>query len=168
MSSTPSDPTPEQGAVPPPPSGGDVPPAGQVPPPGYTAPPPGYTAPPPGYAAPPPGYAPQPPLSDSDQRMWAMLSHLGGILFSFIPPLVIWLMFKERGRFVEEQAKEALNFQITLIIGYIVGAILTIVLIGVIIVLLVWLAAIVFGILAAVAANKGEAYRYPFAIRLVK
>lgn len=156
MSSTPSDPTPEQGAVPPPP-GGDVPP----PPPGAT-PPPGYNAPPPGYAA------AQPPLSDADQRMWAMLSHLGGILFSFIPPLVIWLMFKERGRFVEEQAKEALNFQITLIIGYIVGAILTIVLIGVIIVLLVWLAAIVFGILAAVAANKGEAYRYPFALRLIK
>jgi len=100
--------------------------------------------------------------------MWAMLAHVGGILFVFVAPLVIWLVFKERGRFVEEQAKEALNFQITLIIGYIVGAILTIVLIGVIIVLLVWLAAIVFGILAAVAANKGEAYRYPFAIRLIK
>jgi hypothetical protein len=163
MTSTPSDPTPEQGAVPPPP-GGDVPP----PPPGAT-PPPGYNAPPPGYNAPPPGYAAaQPPLSDADQRMWAMLAHVGGILFAFVAPLVIWLVFKERGRFVEEQAKEALNWQITLLIGYIVGSILIIVLIGGIIIALVWIASIVFGILAAIAANKGEAYRYPFALRLIK
>ncbi len=120
-------------------------------------------------AAPPAGYAgAQPPLSDSDQRMWAMLSHVGGILFSFIAPLIIWLMFKERGRFVEEQSKEALNFQITLIIGYIISGILMIILIGAILFFVVWLAAIIFGIMAAIAANKGEAYRYPVAIRLIK
>lgn len=162
MTSTPSDPTPE-GAVPPPPGGSVPPPAGSVPPPGYNAPPPGYSA------APPPAYAgAQPPLSDSDQRMWAMLSHVGGILFSFVAPLIIWLMFKERGRFVEEQSKEALNWQITLVIGYVLGVVLTIILIGAILIFLVWLAAIIFGIMAAIAANKGEAYRYPFAIRLIK
>ncbi|KGM17215.1 hypothetical protein N867_08155 [Actinotalea fermentans ATCC 43279 = JCM 9966 = DSM 3133] len=100
--------------------------------------------------------------------MWAMLSHVGGILFSFIAPLIIWLMFKERGRFVEEQSKEALNFQITLIIGYIISGILMIILIGAILFFVVWLAAIIFGIMAAIAANKGEAYRYPVAIRLIK
>src|SRR5665647_1618516 len=75
---------------------------------------PPYQAPPPGYAAPPPGYAaPAAPMTDAEQRQWAMFSHLGGILFGFVPALVIWLVFKERGRFVDEQAKEALNFQIT-------------------------------------------------------
>lgn len=164
MTSTPSDPAPE-GAVPPPPAPGAAvpPPAGAVPPPAYNAPPPGYAA------APPPAYAgAQPPLSDSDQRMWAMLAHVGGILFSFVAPLIIWLMFKDRGRFVDEQAKEALNFQITLIIGYVISGILFIILIGAILLFVVWLAAIIFGIMAAIAANKGEAYRYPFAIRLIK
>lgn len=164
MTSTPSDPTPE-GAVPPPPAPGASvpPPAGAVPPPAYNAPPPGYAA------APPPAYAgAQPPLSDSDQRMWAMLAHVGGILFSFIAPLIIWLMFKDRGRFVDEQAKEALNFQITLIIGYVISGILFIIIIGAILFFVVWLAAIIFGIMAAIAANKGEAYRYPVAIRLIK
>jgi uncharacterized Tic20 family protein len=159
MTSTPSDPTPE-GAVPPPaPEGAVPPPPGAVPPPAYNAPPPGYGQP---YAA------AQPPLSDSDQRMWAMLAHLGGILFSFVAPLIVWLVFKDRGRFVDEQAKEALNFQITLIIGYVISTILIVVLIGAFLMFIVWLAAIIFGILAAVAANKGEAYRYPFAIRLIK
>ena len=172
MTSTPSDPAPE-GAVPPPPApGAAVPPpapGAPVPPPAGAVPPPAYNAPPPGYAAPPVGYAgAQPPLSDSDQRMWAMLSHVGGILFSFIAPLVIWLVFKDRGRFVDEQAKEALNFQITLIIAYVVGGILSIIIIGIFIVLLAWLAAIILGIMAAIAANKGEAYRYPFALRLIK
>lgn len=170
MTSTPSDPAPE-GAVPPPPaSGGAVPPpAGAVPPPAYNAPPAGYNAPPPGYAAPPAGYAGAPaPLSDSDQRMWAMLSHLGGILFSFVAPLVIWLVFKDRGRFVDEQAKEALNFQITLIIAWVVAFITMFIIIGFILMPIIGLAALIFGILAAIAANKGEAYRYPFALRLVK
>jgi len=100
--------------------------------------------------------------------MWAMLSHIGGILFSFVAPLVIWLVFKDRGHFVEDQSKEALNFQITLIIAYVVGGILSVILVGIFIVLLAWLAAIIFGIMAAIAANKGEVYRYPFAIRLIK
>jgi hypothetical protein len=157
MSSTPSDPTPEQGAVPPPP-GGDVPP----PPPGAT-PPPGYNAPPPGYAA------AQPPLSDADQRMWAMLSHIGPIVLGFIAPLVIWLVFKERGRFVEEQAKESLNFQIMLAIAGVVFWIITIITLGFGgILFLAFIVALVFMIMAAIAANKGEPYRYPVNLRLIK
>lgn len=132
-------------------------------------PPPAYSAPPPGYAAPPPAYAgAQPPLSDSDQRMWAMLAHIGGIIFGFLAPLIIWLVFKDRGRFVDEQAKEALNWQITLVIGWIVGFILLFIIIGGIILAAVGICALVFGIMAGIAANKGEAYRYPFAVRLVK
>ncbi len=165
MTSTPSDPTPE-GAVPPPPAPGASvpPPAGAVPPPAYNAPPPGYAA------APPPAYAgAQPPLSDADQRMWAMLSHIGPIILGFIAPLVIWLVFKERGRFVEEQAKESLNFQITLLIAGAVVWIITIVTFGIGgLLFLAFIAALVFMIMAAIAANKGQAYRYPVNIRLVK
>lgn len=142
-----------------------------TPEPGPAVPPPPAPAPPPAYgAAPPPAYAAGPvqPLSDSDARMWAMLAHIGGILFSFVAPLVVWAIFKERSRFVEEQSKEALNFQITLVIAYIVGSILTVILIGVIILFAAWIAAIVFGIIGGMAANRGEPYRYPFAIRLIK
>lgn len=165
--STPSDPMPGQGgpegAVPPPP-------AGAVPPPAYNAPPAGYQAPPPGYAAPPPAYAAAAPMSDSDQRMWAMLSHVGGILLGFIAPLVVWLMYKEKSRFVEEQSKESLNFQITLVIAYVVATILMLVTLGLLFFLpwIVWAVSLVFCIIAGIAANKGEAYRYPFALRLVK
>ena len=142
-----------------------------TPEPGPAVPPPPAPAPPPAYgAAPPPAYAAGPvqPLSDSDSRMWAMLAHVGGIVLGFIAPLIVWLMFKERSRFVDEQSKEALNFQITLLIAYIVGSILTVIIIGIIILFAAWIAAIVFGIIAGMAANRGEAYRYPFAIRLIK
>lgn len=163
MTSTPSDPTPE-GAVPPPA------PEGAVPPPAGAVPPPTYNAPPPGYAAPPPAYGAQPPMSDADQRMWAMLSHLGGIILGFIAPLIVWLVYRERSRFVDEQAKESLNFQITLVIAYIVSFILAAITLGILFFLpwIVGIVGLVFCILAGVAANKGEAYRYPFAIRLVK
>jgi hypothetical protein len=152
--STPSEPTPEQGATPPPP-------AGAVPPPAYQAPPPGHQAPPPGYAA-------AAPMSDTDQRLWAMLSHLGGILFGIIPSLVIWLVYKDKSRFVEEQAKEALNFQITILIGMVVSGVLTLILIGFVLMAVIGIADLVFCIIAGLAANKGEAYRYPFALRLIK
>jgi uncharacterized Tic20 family protein len=160
---TPTDPTPE-GAIPAP--EGAVPP----PPAGYQAPPPGYAAPPPGYQAPPPGYAAAPvaPMTDADQRMWAMLAHLGGIILGFVAPLIIWLVYRERSRFVEEQAKESLNFQITILIGWIVSWVLAFILIGFALMALLIIAVIVFCIIGGLAANKGEAYRYPFAIRLVK
>lgn len=139
---------------------------------GYTGGAPGGPPPPGGYTGGATAYgagpgAPQAPLSDSDQRLWATLAHVGGIFFSFVPPLVIWLVFKERGRFVAEQSKEALNWQITLVIGYIAAFILSFIWIGLLIYPLIWIAALVFGILAAVATNRGDAYRYPVALRLI-
>ena len=168
----PSDPMPEQGATPPPVPEGAVPPpppAGAVPPPAYSPPPPAYNAPPPGYAAPPPGYAaPAAPLTDAEQRQWAMFSHLGGILFGFVPALVIWLVFKERGRFVDEQAKEALNFQIIWNIALIVSWITIFIFIGFLLLPLVYIGGVIFMVMAGMAANKGEAYRYPVNLRLIK
>jgi uncharacterized Tic20 family protein len=107
-------------------------------------------------------------MSPSDQRMWAMLAHLGGILFGFLAPLIVWLVQKDRGAYVNDQSKEALNFQLTLLIAYVVGSVLSIIFIGVFILFAAWIAAIVFGIMAGLAANKGENYRYPFNIRMVK
>lgn len=121
------------------------------------------------YAPQPPAAA-QPPLRPDEERTWSLLSHLGGIIFGFIPSLVIWLVFKGRGPFLEDQSKEALNFQITVTIGYIATAILGAVTFGVLSFLpfVVGLVNLVFCILAAVAVNKGEWYRYPLTLRLVK
>ena len=114
---------------------------------------------------------PPPPASVSQEdKTLAMLTHLSGIILSFIVPLIIWLTNKDRADkgFLNDQAKEALNFQITLLIIYVVGTILTVILIGALINLVAWLACIILSILAALKANEGVAYRYPFALRLIK
>jgi uncharacterized Tic20 family protein len=137
------------------------------PPPGDQ--PPAYTPPPP---PPGPGPAPGPggavPLSQSDERMWAMLAHIGGIIIGFLSGLLVMLIFGKRSAFTNDQAKEALNFQITLLIGYVISFILIFVIIGILLIFALSILNIVFCIIAGIAANKGETYRYPFAIRLVK
>ena len=148
----------------PPPYGQQPPPYGQQPPP-YGQQPGGYQAYPGAGAPPAGGYTNE--LSPADQRMWSMLAHLGAILFSFLAPLVVYLVMKDRGPFVREQSREALNFNITLAIGYVVGAVLTTVFIGGLVMFALGVLNIVFPILAAIAVNKGENYRYPFAWRIV-
>lgn len=164
MTTNPENPQQHSGAVPPPPAAGYGQPGAVPPPPaaGYGAPQGGY--PPAGYGAPGAGA----PLSDSDQRTWAIVAHVGAILFSFVAPLVVWLVFKGRGALVEDQAKEALNWSITVIIVYVVGIVLSAVLIGIPILFVAGIAALVFGILAAVAASSGQYYRYPVTLRLIK
>jgi uncharacterized Tic20 family protein len=102
-----------------------------------------------------------------DDRNLAMIAHLLGILTSFLGALVIWLIKKDQSPFIEKEAREALNFQITLLIGHMIAGVLTFVLIGFLIFPLLWAINIIFSILGAVAASKGQAYTYPFAIRLV-
>jgi len=125
--------------------------------------------PPPPQSPPPPQqpYSPQ-PMSQSDERLWATLAHAGIILFGFLPPLIIWLIFRERSAFVDDQGKEALNFSILVTIAYVVGSILTVILIGVLIIIAVGLATLILCIMAAIAANRGEQYRYPINWRIVK
>jgi uncharacterized Tic20 family protein len=114
--------------------------------------------------------------------MFAHLSALlGGLLTSavggwgfFIGPLVIWLVKKDSMPFVADQAKEALNFNITISAIFLLLLVLSLMTLGlgflvtVPIMLVVGLAALVLVIMAAVKANEGVAYRYPFAIRLIK
>ncbi len=116
----------------------------------------------------PPAYVAPQPLSQSDERLWATLIHVGGIITGFISPLVGYLVLKDRSAFVREHAKTALNFQITLAIAYVVGWVLAFVLIGFLLIAAVWIVNIVFSIIAAIAANKGEPYKYPLTIQFVK
>ena len=114
-----------------------------------------------------------PAVDDSasqDDRTMAMLTHLSGILLGFIVPLIIWLVNKDNPSkgFLNDQSKEALNFQITLLFVYIIGIILSIILIGALVNMVAWVACLVLSIIAGLKAKEGIAYRYPFAIRLIK
>ena len=105
-----------------------------------------------------------------EDRTLAMLTHLSGIVLGFIVPLIVWLINKDRTdkNFLNDQAKEALNFQITILIGYVAGMVLTIILIGPLISLAAWVLSLIFSIIAGLKANEGVAYRYPLSIRLIK
>jgi uncharacterized Tic20 family protein len=149
-----------------PPSDGDdkrpPPPPGDG---GYAPPPPppagGYGTPPPG--APAPGAFGSGQLSQQDERMWAMLAHIGAVILGFIAPLIVLLVQGEKSPFTRANAVESLNFQISLLI---VGIPLTIITCG--LGAVIFLVGIVFEIIGGIKANGGEAYRYPVAIRLVK
>ena len=125
--------------------------------------------------------APQPaaaaPLSEAEDKQWASFAHLGGIL-GFLPSLIIWLIFKDRGPKTNVEAKEALNFQITAAIAqvavFIINAILTAVTLGFwaliswILPLAVWVVSLIWSIMGFQKVNAGGSYRYPIAIRFIK
>jgi uncharacterized Tic20 family protein len=110
----------------------------------------------------------QQPLSPQDERTWSLLAHIGTIVLGFIAPLIVLLVQGEKSPMVRAHSVESLNFQITVTIGYIVSSILMVVLIGFVTFFVIWAAALVFAILATIAASKGLPYKYPFALRLVK
>lgn len=108
-----------------------------------------------------------PQLSEAEDRNYAGLAQILGIL-GFLPSLIIWLVFKDRGQKTNQMAKEALNFQITMIIVEIVGYVLTFVFIGVILIIAAWALRIIFSIIAFTKVQAGEDYKYPLTIRLIK
>jgi uncharacterized Tic20 family protein len=117
----------------------------------------------------------QPPFlvpANPDEKNMGMLAHLLGIFTFFIGPLIIWLMKKDQSKYIDEQAKEALNFQITASIALLACSILMIIpFVGcvlLVVVLAAHVARLVLSILGTVAASKGEMYRYPLTLRLVK
>ena len=107
------------------------------------------------------------PLTPEQDIQWGSFAHLGGILGA-LPALIIWLVFKDRGSFTNTEGKEALNFQITILMGYVIGWILSFILIGVFLVWALWIVGVVFSIIAFMKAKDGVHYRYPFAVRLIK
>lgn len=116
----------------------------------------------------PAGWTPPQPMTPEDQRLWATLTHVGGIFFSFVAPLVAYLVLRDRGGFVREHTRVALNFHITVAIAYAACGVLSLVLIGALLAPIVFVLTLVFGILAAVAANSGQFYRYPLSIEFIK
>ena len=131
-------------------------------------------------AAPQAPQAPAPqagaPLSQEQDVQWGSFAHLGGIL-GILPSLIIWLVFKDRGSFTNTEAKEALNFQITLLFAtialWIVVTVLTVVTFGFgaflsFLTWIPWVLGVVFSIIAFLQAKEGRHYRYPFAVRLIK
>ncbi|MGA9342630.1 MAG: DUF4870 domain-containing protein [Rhodanobacteraceae bacterium] len=110
----------------------------------------------------------------SDERMWAMFAHLSALFGFVIPfgsilgPLVIWQIKKNEMPLVDDQGKEALNFQITMAIAFIVSCILMVVLVGFLLILLVGLFDLIMIVIAAIRANNGERFRYPLTLRLVQ
>ena len=188
MSTTPEppesqDPTAERWAPPPPPPPpaamppADAPPPPVAPSPDAPLPPPSAAPPPAPSYGPPSGYAAAPaygapagaiaPLSPQEERGWSLAAHLLVLVGGFLAPLIIWLVFKGRGPFLEHHAKESLNFQITVTIAMVVAFVLMFVLVGIVLVLalLPWM--FILPIIAAVKANNGEWYRYPLTLRLI-
>ncbi|MDI2097930.1 DUF4870 domain-containing protein [Ruicaihuangia caeni] len=110
------------------------------------------------------------PLSPADEKLWATLVHLGGIFFGFVPALIGYLVLRDRGPFVREHTRQALNFQISLAI-YAAGLfVLTLITLGIggLLFIPFGIAALVLMVIAAVAANKGEWYKYPLTIEFIK
>ncbi|WP_436794756.1 DUF4870 domain-containing protein [Actinospongicola halichondriae] len=117
---------------------------------------------------PPPSWGPPPaPTGGTDDRTLATLAHAGQIVGGFVVPLIIYLIKKDESPFVADQAREALNFSITVVLAMFVSFLLMLVLIGFLLFFVVMAGTIIFPILGAVAANRGEYYRYPICIRLV-
>lgn len=120
-----------------------------------------------------------PPLmidANKDDRLWAMLCHLGTfvtlfMLANFIVPLVIWMVKRDTSPLVADQGKEVLNFQITMFIGYGIAVVcaITVVLIPIALLIAVALPVwhVVFSIIGAIKAYDGQAYRYPLTLRLI-
>jgi len=138
---------------------------GDQPPQPNTSPPP----PPPPMSAPGPAYGAQAqaPVSPSDARMWSLFAHIGGLVTTFLAPLVIYLIYKDRDPFIRRHAAQALNFQIIIAIAYFLSSLLIFVVIGFITYPLAVICSLIFSIMAAVAANKGEEYTYPMIPQMV-
>lgn len=114
---------------------------------------------------------------NKDARMWAMFCHLAGlgglipivpIIGSVIGPLIVWQIKKDEFGFVDDQGKEALNFQISILMYAIVSGLLCFACVGFILLPAVYIFDLIFLLIAAVKANDGEHYRYPLTFRFIK
>ena len=112
---------------------------------------------------------------NKDARMWAMICHLAGLAGIILPasgnivaPLIIWQVKKDNNPFIDEQGKEAVNFQISMSIYFIASLILCFICVGAFLVVATIIVFFVFMLIAAVKVNNGYHYRYPLTIRFIK
>ena len=112
-----------------------------------------------------------PPLPDKDARNWAMICHLAGLSGFVIPfgnvlgPLIVWAIKKDEHPFVDEQGKEALNFQLSLTLYLIISAVLIVVLVGIFLLAVLCIFNLIMIVVASIKANDGVSFRYPLTIR---
>jgi uncharacterized Tic20 family protein len=113
-------------------------------------------------------------MVDKETRNWAMLAHLSSLLgyvgvplATVLGPLIVWLMKKDQHPFIDEHGKESLNFQLSMLIYLIVSGLSAFICIGFVLFPVVYIAGIVFVIIAAIKSSNGESYRYPLTIRFV-
>lgn len=111
------------------------------------------------------------PLTPDQERTFASFAHLGGIIW-ILPSLIIWLVYKDRGPFVSSEAKKALNFMITATIAWIAVYVLDVAflpyLLASLLNLAIWVVVVVFSIQGFQSAQKGQPFKYPFSLELVK
>ncbi|KJH84595.1 MULTISPECIES: DUF4870 domain-containing protein [Pseudomonadaceae] len=115
------------------------------------------------------------PQPSSQARQWAMFCHYSAFFWFLVPmignvlgPLIVWQLKKDMDPFVDEQGKEALNFQITFSILLMICGVLAWILIGFPLMALISVVALVLVVIAGIRANEGKPYRYPFCWRIVK
>ena len=96
-----------------------------------------------------------------------MLAHLSIFVFSLLGPILILVILGKRSRFVDDQAKEALNFHISVLIASVISVLLCFVIIGFVLLPVVIIGSMVLGVIGALRANAGIAYRYPITLRLI-
>lgn len=109
----------------------------------------------------------------AEEKNWAIFAHISSFAgyfvgMTFIGPLIIWAIKKEESAFVEQHAKEALNFNLSVLIYAIVSGILIFLCVGMPLLIAVGVIHLVFTIVAVTKSTKGEAYRYPLTIRLIQ
>ena len=107
------------------------------------------------------------PETSKEARNMAMLCHLLGIV-GFFAPLVIWLIEKDKHRFVDEHGRAAMNYQVSLIIYYFASGVLCAAFIGFVLLPVLTILHMVFSIIGAVKASKGKSWWYPIAITFLK
>jgi uncharacterized Tic20 family protein len=121
-----------------------------------------------------------PVVLDNEERQWGMFAHLSalaGLLvggLTFIGPLVIWLIKKDESKFVDYHGKEALNFQLNILIYSLVLVAISVATCGVGLIVTgpllaaLGIYAIVMPIIAGMKANEGKLYEYPLTFRMIK
>ncbi len=108
-----------------------------------------------------------------NERSWAMFCHLSAFAGFIIPfgsligPIVVWSIKKDQYPLVDDQGKESINFQISMLIYFIVSAILIILLIGIPLLIALFFFKLIITVVAAIKANEGVSFRYPLTIRFI-
>jgi uncharacterized Tic20 family protein len=113
-------------------------------------------------------------IPDKEERNWGTLCHLVAFTGYIIPianiigPLVVWMIKRDEMPFVDDQGKESLNFQITIMLAMIASGLLMFILIGFVLIFVVVIFQFIVVIIASIKANEGVYYRYPLSIRFIK